>query len=127
MSCKIITGDKMRNRIKELRDERNMTQVRLSTELSVAQETISAYESGKHFPSVKSLIKMAELFDASCDYILGLNDIRKPLKETLINSCETTLLLLYRGLDKNRQDKAIAYLEGLSDNRDVLENRKQPD
>lgn len=32
-----------------------MTQVRLSVELGVAQETVSAYESGKHYPSVATL------------------------------------------------------------------------
>lgn len=105
----------MKNRIKALRDERNMTQVRLSTELGVAQETISAYESGKHFPSVKSLLKMAALFDASCDYILGLDNCRRPLNEGQLNACEVTVLSMYRRLDKNQKDKAIAYLEGLSD------------
>ena len=39
----------MANRIKQLREEYNMTQVRLSIELEVSQETISAYESGKHY------------------------------------------------------------------------------
>ena len=40
------------NRIRELREEKHITQVRLSTELGVAQETISAYEQGRHLPSV---------------------------------------------------------------------------
>lgn len=105
----------MENRIKALRNERNMTQVRLSTELGVAQETISAYESGKHFPSVKSLLKMAELFDASCDYILGTSDIRKPVKEKLLNNAEVNLLSLFRELDEGHKDKAVSYLEGLAD------------
>lgn len=92
-----------------------MTQVRLSTELSVAQETISAYESGKHFPSVKSLLKMAELFDASCDYILGVSDIKKPMKESQLNNGEISVLSLYRKLDEIKKDRAMAYLEGLAD------------
>ena len=47
----------MANRIKQLREEYNMTQVRLSIELEVSQETISAYESGKHYPSVADYLK----------------------------------------------------------------------
>ena len=68
----------MANRIKQLREEYNMTQVRLSIELEVSQETISAYESGKHYPSVAALLRLSEIFHASCDYILGLSDIRFP-------------------------------------------------
>jgi Predicted transcriptional regulators len=47
------------NRIRELREEKHITQVRLSTELGVAQETISAYEQGRHLPSVSSLMKLS--------------------------------------------------------------------
>ena len=64
------------NRIKELREEKGITQIRLSIELSVSQETVSAYENGKHFPSVQSLIKISEIFNVSCDYILGLSDVK---------------------------------------------------
>ena len=56
------------NRIKELREAKGMTQVRLSIELEVSQETVSAYEKGKHYPSVDVLMKLAEIFDASIDY-----------------------------------------------------------
>lgn len=45
-----------RNRIRELREEKHITQVRLSTELGVAQETISAYEQGRHLPDRKSVV-----------------------------------------------------------------------
>ena len=55
----------MANRIKQLREEYNMTQVRLSIELEVSQETISAYESGKHYPSVAALLRLSEIFHAS--------------------------------------------------------------
>lgn len=103
------------NRIKELRSERNMTQVRLSTELGVAQETISAYESGKHYPSVQSLLKMSELFGASCDYILGVSNIRKPVKEGLLPNDEAGLLYQYRKLGSIQKAKAAAYLEGLAE------------
>ena len=41
----------MSNRIKQLREELRMTQVRLSIELEVSQETVSAYENQKHYPS----------------------------------------------------------------------------
>ena len=47
------------NRIKELRESKGMTQIRLSIELSLSLETVSAYENGKHYPRVENLIKMS--------------------------------------------------------------------
>ena len=66
----------MKNRIRELRAEKNITQLRLSLELEVSQETVSAYENGKHLPSLKSLIKMADIFHVSTDYLIGRSDVR---------------------------------------------------
>ena len=62
------------NRIRELREEKKITQIRLSIELEVSQETISAYEMEKYFPSIKSLIKLRQIFGVPIDYILGLSD-----------------------------------------------------
>jgi len=104
---------KVPNRIKELREEMKMTQVRLSTELDVSQETVSAYEIGKHYPSVKSLMKMTELFHASMDYIMGLSNIRLPMKTDGLPRNEATLLSLYRSLDSVGKEKAISFIQGM--------------
>lgn len=104
----------MNNRIKILREEANMTQVRLSIELEVSQETISAYESGKHYPSVASLIKLSEIFHVSCDYILGISDVPNyelcaPLKDD-----EQKILLRWKQLSPHQKDIVSAYIDGLT-------------
>jgi len=106
---------KQANRIKELRDEKNMTQIRLSIELGVSQETVSAYEIGKHYPSVKSLMLMAELFGVSMDYIMGISTVRNAVLEEGLPDSEVKLLRLYRQLDKLKKEKTYAYMQGLSD------------
>ena len=103
----------MGNRIRELREARNMSQVRLSIELAVSQETVSAYESGKHFPSYASLIKLREIFGASIDYIMGL-DAEACQTDRGLTSDEKALLDCYRKLSPLRREKALSYLEGLS-------------
>lgn len=103
----------MGNRIKQLREENNMTQVRLSIELEVSQETISAYESGKHYPSVAALLKLSKIFHASCDYILGLSDIRFPYKISDLSKDEFQLLNKWNTLDSRKKELLLAYLEGL--------------
>jgi len=102
----------MPNRIKQLREEYDMTQVRLSIELEVTQETVSAYEIGKHYPSVKSLLKMADLFDASIDYILGLSDIRKAASDQVLSQDEVRLIALYRKMNRLQKEKTYAFMQG---------------
>lgn len=67
------------NRIKKLRQKRNITQVRLGTEIEVSQETISAYESGKVEPKLENLVRMADYLNTSTDYLLGRIDNDAPL------------------------------------------------
>ena len=103
------------NRIKELREEKSLTQVRLSIELGVTQETVSAYEIGRHYPSVKSLLHMVRLFDSSIDYIMGLSPIRKNIAEKSLSDDEARLLSLYRNFDDTRKEKAYSYMQGMTD------------
>ena len=101
------------NRIHELRKEKKITQVRLSIELEVSQETVSAYEMGKHYPSVKSLIKLRDIFGVNIDYILGLsNDRYHPLQISDLRDDEIALLQIYRKLDVSGREQAKAYMEG---------------
>jgi len=103
------------NRIKQLREERHMTQVRLSIELEVSQEAVSAYEHGKHYPSVSTLMKLANLFHTSCDYILGLTDLRYSPSEAdnQLRDDEHMILEKYNALDTDRRGLLCAYADGL--------------
>lgn len=103
----------MENRIRALREARHMSQVRLSVELEVSQETVSAYESGKHFPSYKNLVRMSELFGVSIDHLMGRCDEAR--LDSGLSRSERALLENYRGLDPIGQAKAEAYLQGLAE------------
>ncbi len=103
----------MGNRIRELREAMGMTQVRLSIELEVTQETISAYETGKHNVSMKNLMKRTRLFDAGMDYIMGVSDIRKPVVPAEFSSDELEVLGLYRKMNGVQKEKAVAFMQGL--------------
>ena len=104
------------NRIKKLRKEKNITQIRLSIELEVSQETISAYEKGKYYPSATMLIKLRDIFGVSIDYILGLSDTRfDPLSETNLTEDETYILNLCRKMDDSDRKRTISSIEVFCD------------
>lgn len=67
-----------KDRLKSLRKEKKMTQANLAKYLNYGYTAIANYESGRNQPSIYGLIKMAEIFDVSLDYLLGISDIREP-------------------------------------------------
>ena len=109
----------MGNRIKELRRELRMTQTRLSIELGVSQETVSAYERELHYPSFAQIVVMSKLFHASIDYIMGLSDVRDCTSFAQSKSRDDQelqkLLSVARFLNKNQLELVIAYAQGMID------------
>lgn len=58
--------------IKELRLENKMSQTALAEKLNTTQDTISLWELGKSYPDIFAVVKLAQIFDVSTDYLLGL-------------------------------------------------------
>ena len=58
-------------RLKELRTKKGISQLRLATELNTTQNTISRYETGEREPGIDELIKIADYFNVSVDYLIG--------------------------------------------------------
>ncbi|HIX34663.1 hypothetical protein B5E65_00755 [Gemmiger sp. An120] len=104
----------MQNRIKQLREENHMTQVRLGIELEVSQETISAYEKQKHYPSFAQLLRLATLFHASIDYIMGLSDVRTPTNPAASGDLGK-LMALGQRMDEKQLELVLAYAQGMLD------------
>lgn len=67
-----------KDRLKALRKEKKLTQVKLGEMLNYGYTAIANYESGRNQPSISDLKKIASIFNVSMDYLLGVNDIRYP-------------------------------------------------
>ena len=61
-------------RLKELRKSKGISQIRLAMELNTTQNTISRYETGEREPGIAELIKIADYFNVSIDYLLARTD-----------------------------------------------------
>ena len=61
-------------RLKELREERHLTQKELSQKLNVSQTTVAKWEAGDREPCFDMLVKLADFFECSADYFLGRKD-----------------------------------------------------
>ncbi len=61
----------MHNRIRDLREDMDLRQSDLAEKTGIDQRTISNYETGKTMPDAYALIKLADFFDVSIDYLVG--------------------------------------------------------
>jgi len=62
------------DRIKTLRKSQNLNQVQLAQKLDVSKQTVSNWENNNILPSIEMLIKIANYFSVSTDYLLELDD-----------------------------------------------------
>lgn len=62
--------------IQELRKDKNLDQKDLARLLNVSTGTISNYETGTHTPSIENILKLADFFNVSVDYLLGNTALR---------------------------------------------------
>lgn len=65
-------------RLKDLREDSDITQKHLAEYLHIKQNTYSQYENGQRQIPLDLLIMLAKFYNTSVDYIVGLTDNRKP-------------------------------------------------
>ena len=67
-------------RIRDLREDSDLTQKEIAEYLHIKQNTYSQYENGQRQLPLDTLIALAKYYKTSTDYILGLTEERKPYK-----------------------------------------------
>ena len=110
------------DRLLALRKDRRITQRKLAVDLGIDQASISSYESGKYYPTVEVLIKIANYFGVSTDYLLGLSDT-KTAAETAQDGQSAYVTSLLSSLSAQHRERVIGYAEGL---RAEENNREYP-
>ena len=70
-------------RIRNLREDKDLSQNEIAKILNCSQTTYSRYETGDLSIPVDSLIKLAIYFNTSIDYLTGLTDEKKPYKRSV--------------------------------------------
>lgn len=65
---------KFAERLKELREEKGLSQMKLSKETGLSQSAIARWELSQSEPTASAIIVLCEYFNESADYILGIKD-----------------------------------------------------
>lgn len=106
--------DSIGKRIIEKRKEFNMTQDELAQKLQISRSALSLYELDRREPNVETLIKLADFFSISSDYLLGIsysgNESPEKYSYPKLTKEETKLLDTFRTLNNDNRIRATARL-----------------
>lgn len=67
----------MNNNLRNLRKEKNLTQIALQMHTGIEQALLSKFETGERIPPTETLLILADFYDVSIDYILCRTDKRE--------------------------------------------------
>lgn len=107
-------------RLREIRKERNLLQKEIAQAIGVSTQSYGYYENGINKPDPDTLIRLADFFECSVDYLIGRTDdfgnvnVSTPKGEQLSNE-EKEIIRMYRGLDGELQRRTLAYIRRLND------------
>lgn len=103
--------EQLGDRVRKLREGHNMTQTELSEILGMkTYTTVSKWEKNENFPKGKDLKKLAEIFNVTSDYLLGLTDNR--LGKITTHSEQPQIISIYNKLEQSRQEKVLDFAQG---------------
>ena len=105
----------MESRIKQLRENRGLIQEILASELGITQQMLSKYERDVLCIKVDVLKKIAEYFNVTTDYLLGISEVKRDLQGQMkMNKTLDTyydLIEIYKGLDEYDQEMVWSIMQ----------------
>ena len=100
--------------LKKLREETGISQKQLAENIGVSQQSINKYENHNIEPDIATLIRIADFFNTSVDYVIGNTEVRRKVEivHTFeLNADEERLLTHYRKLNQKQKDSIIMVVE----------------
>lgn len=99
------------NRLKSLREEKGLLQSDIAKYLSISIPAVGYYENEKRAMSPDVILKLADYFDVSTDYLLGKSNLRN--NKLTIDDIDVAFASGIRGLNKENQETLKNIIEGL--------------
>ena len=103
-------------RLRELRKSRRLTQAQVAAGINCSAATYSRYENGSRQPSMDTLLKLAEFFGVSMDYLYG----RIPPDSSALSDYEKDMLTAFRKAPDSVQDDVVDFLNLKLSKREAL-------
>ncbi len=102
-------------RIKDLREDCDITQEKISNGLYMHKTTYVRYESGDREPPFEFVIRLADYYNVSLDYIAGRTNDKRGLTQSELSDKETRLIKKFRSLSESGKGRILERIDLLVD------------
>ncbi len=113
----------LRDTLKELRNDKNLTQKELSEKLGLSKNAVCEYEKGRAEPSIETLIELSKIFGVSVDYLVGIED---DFGNVAVNTNadltedEKKILTTFRSLPPQRRKTFMFFVESCNEGNSLI-------
>ena len=106
----------MLQNLRALRLACNISQAKLGEAVGMSQQSINQYENHEVEPDIGTLVRLADFFGTSVDFLIGHTDVRRPVEETQphdLNAREAALITRFRLLEEKQKARVETVAETL--------------
>ena len=99
-------GVTMLTNLKKLREDASISQKALADAIGVSQQSVNKYENHNIEPDIETLIRIADFFETSVDYLIGHSSVRRRIEEVHVfelNDHESKVIEQYRTLTSKQK------------------------
>ena len=96
----------MLTNLKKLREDASISQKAVADAIGVSQQSVNKYENHNIEPDIETLIRIADFFETSVDYLIGHTSVRRKIEEVHIfelNDRESKVMEQYRSLTSKQK------------------------
>ena len=104
-------------RIRDLREDKDLTQEQLCKKLYMHKTTYTNYEQGKHTVPLDFALTLADFYDVSLDYIAGRTQFKHSMYREALSEDEQRLLDQYRRLTERSKGRVDQFVDQLAEGR----------
>ena len=102
-------------KLRSLREERKINQQKIAMDLQISQASISKYEIGSAEPDISTILRLADYFHVSTDYLLGKSELKIAMGKSDLSEAEIDHFVMYKSFSSVQKEKVDAYMRGISD------------
>ena len=108
----------MLTNLKKLREDASISQKALADAIGVSQQSVNKYENHHIEPDIETLIRIADFFETSVDYLIGHTSVRRKIEEVHVfelNDRESKVMEQYRSLTSKQKACVNVVMESYSE------------
>lgn len=113
------------HRIRDLREDSDLTQEELCRRLYMHKTTYTNYEQGKHTVPLDFAVTLADFYDVSVDYIAGRTNLLKGRVHTQLSEDETNLIERFSLLTERSKGKLELFMDQLIEQQKEKESKRR--